>query len=173
MDPGRIHIIISEYASLKRPLTWTVIASHIKLLFITLANALTVKRCKSDTAACSRMRAFTGGLSVIHQPHVPSNMPTRAPNLSGASAENDPECSSNVENILSAGVASSNAVSVGALARHRLRQTFNARILAFCIGAMSSSSTQSSSTSISSLMNENKSGLNLERIKVQHPYWIF
>lgn len=137
MGPERIRITISEHVSLKRPLTWTVIASHIKLLFITFANASIVERCKSDTAACSRMRDLIGGLRVMHQPRVLSNIPARKPNLSDASAENDPECSSNVENILSAGVASSNAVSADALARHRFRQTFNARILAFCIGPIS------------------------------------
>ena len=78
----------------------------------------------------------------------------KKPNLSGASAVKDPECSSSVENIFSAGVASSTAVSAVALARHRFRQTFNARILALCIDAMPSSCTQSSSRSISSLVAE-------------------
>ena len=154
MGPEGIHITISEHVSPKRPLTWTVIASHIKLLLITFANASTVESCKSDTAACSRMRDLTGGLGVMHQPRVRSSIPTRKPNLSGASAENDPECSSNVENILIAGEASSTAVSAAALARHRFRQTFNARILAFCVGAMLSSCTQSSSTSISPLITK-------------------
>jgi len=173
MGPEEIHITTSEHVGSKRRLTWTVIASHINLLFITFAKASTVVRCKSDTAACSRMRDLTGGLDVMHQPHASSSLPTRKPNLSGASAENDPECSSSVENILSAGVASSTAVPADALARHRFRQTFSARTLALCIGAMSSSCTQSSSTSISSLVHENKSSVYLERIEVQHPHRIF
>lgn len=64
MGPEGIQIAISEHIASKRPLTWTVIASHINLLLITFANASTVMRCKSDTAACSRMRDLTGGLDV-------------------------------------------------------------------------------------------------------------
>ena len=159
MGPEGMYMTISKYVSLTRTHTWAVIANHIKLLFITFANTSTVQRCKSDTAACSRMRDLTGALGNASA-SCPS--PVEISNLSGASAENDPECSSNVENIFSAGVASSTAVSADALARHRFRQTFNAKILALCIGAMSPSCTQSSSTSISSFI---KSGDNLEKIK--------
>jgi hypothetical protein len=66
MGPEGVHVTISKYVSSKRPLTWAVIANHIKLLFIAFANASTVERCKSDTAACSRMRDLTGALSVTH-----------------------------------------------------------------------------------------------------------
>lgn len=171
MGPEQTDITISEYISLKRLLTWTVMANHIKLLFITFANASTVERCKSDTAACSRMCDFTGGLGVQINLMSGATCPPET-NLFGASAENDPECSSNVENILSAGVASSTAVSADAFARHRFRQTFNARILAFCTGGRTSSATQSSSMSISSLITT-KSGLDAVKTKMQHPHRVF
>lgn len=81
-DPKQVHISVSESEgqSEVNP-TWTVIANHIKLLLITFANASTVERCKSDTAACNRMRDLTGGLHVMPsascpEHHVYSKNPT-------------------------------------------------------------------------------------------------